>query len=130
MDLLKKALTYMYLGATGINFYKSDNLVNIDAFSHMVVKTIYQYNITFYFCHFEVFYMKNRWLWCCTKNYKLYKVYVRFDGGAPDILKRLPNTITLSIPKWVATLIDNKIRVDWMINAYLDLAINEFKKTS
>lgn len=128
MGVIKKLLTYLYLNVLGINFYRSDNIVNVESFSNVVVKTIYEYNITFYFCQFDVDYMRHRCFFYYITPYTLYKVYVRFDSKAPDSLKNLPNTVSLFIPTWINQYLCGNLRTDCMVNRYAELTSKKLKK--
>lgn len=128
MFLLQCMYAIWYIMLFGLRFYKKPIPDDIEQSKRIVVKTINQYDIVFYYRQEDVVFTRYR-LCCRFKyRYKVHNVYVVFGPLAPEPLHGMDNVISLTVNPFLFNHIDEKILIDKMINVYTSHILAALKK--
>jgi len=128
MFFIQRVLAMWYVAMFVLRFYKKDIPDVIGQCKHIVIKTIYDYDITFYYRREDVIFTQYRFLNRFKHHYKVHNVYVKFGDTAPFSLQAMDNVITVTINTFLFDCIDERLLVDKMINIYTKHLLDELKK--
>lgn len=118
MFFIQSMLAAWYVVTIGTRFYNKEIPTDLKNCKHVVIKTIYDYDITFYYREECIEFTEYRFCCWLKRLYKVHNVYVVFGDTAPLGLQVQDNVISLTIANRGFYYIDEKALVDRMINVY------------
>ena len=128
MFLIHRVLAAWYVTLFGLRFYRKEIPKDIEQSKHITIKTIYDYDITFYYRREDVTFTQYRIFGRFKYQYKVHNVYVVFGDTAPFSLQAMDNVISLTVNPLLFNSIEEKILIDKMINVYTMHALAVLKK--
>lgn len=128
MFFIQCILATWYIALFGMRFYKRDIPEDIEKCKHLMIKTIYDYDITFYYREEDIKFTHYRFFCKYRHHYKVHNIYVGMSDSAPEPLKKIDNVISLVVsPIWFYWF-DEKVIIDKMIYIYTSHLIKIMKK--